>query len=80
MDALNEALKVAPPKTVKQQLSTYVPADVQPILAAAGVRDEHIFPVLAVLEAKPTLIGYYRLSIGISDSVKYSRCAEVVIK
>lgn len=71
MDALKEALKAAPPKTVKQQLSTYVPADVQQILAAAGVRDEHVFPVPVVLEAKPTLIGYYRLLLGIPQKSFY---------
>ncbi len=71
MDALKEALKQAPPKAVKEQLSTYVPADVQQILAAAGVRDEHVFPVPAVLEVKPTLVGYYRLLLGIPQKSFY---------
>ena len=70
-DALKEALKKAPPKTVKDQLSTYVPADVQQTLAAAGVRDEHVFPVPVVLEIKPTLIGYYRLLLGIPQKTFY---------
>jgi hypothetical protein len=71
MDALKEALKEAPPKVVKEQLAAYVPEDVQKILAAAGVRDEHVFPVPAVLEAKPTLIGYYRLLIGLPQKSFY---------
>jgi len=71
MGALTEALSVADPKVVKKQLSTYVPADVQKILAATGVRDEHIFPVPVVLEAKPTLIGYYRLLLGIPQKSFY---------
>lgn len=71
MDALKEALKQAPPKIVKEQLSKYVPADVQQILAAAGVRDEHVFPVPAVLETKPTLIAYYRLLLGIPQKSFY---------
>lgn len=71
MDALKQALKQAPPKKVKEQLSIYMPADVQQILAAAGVRDEHVFPVPAVLEAKPTLIGYYRLLLGIPQKSFY---------
>jgi hypothetical protein len=71
MDALKEALKQAPPKIVKEQLSIYVPADVQQILAGAGVRDEHVFPVPVVLEAKPTLIGYYRLLLGIPQKSFY---------
>jgi hypothetical protein len=71
MDALKEALKAAPANTVKEQLAVYVPEDVQQILAAAGVRDEHVFPVPVVLEAKPTLIGYYRLLLGIPQKSFY---------
>jgi hypothetical protein len=71
LDALKEALKQAQPKKVKEQLSIYVPSDVQQILAAAGVRDEHVFPVPAVLEAKPTLIGYYRLLLGVPQKSFY---------
>ena len=71
MDALKEALRSAPPNVVKQQLVAYVPQDVQQILATAGVRDEHIFPVPVILEVKPTLIGYYRLLLGISQKSFY---------
>src|SRR5579863_8838235 len=71
MDALKEALKAAPPKIIKEQLATYVPQDAQQILAAAGVRDEHVFPVPIVLETKPTLIGYYRLLLGIPQKSFY---------
>jgi hypothetical protein len=70
-DALAEALKTADPNTVKRQLSAYVPADVQKLLAAGGVQDEHVFPVPVVLEAKPTLIGYYRLLLGIPQKSFY---------
>jgi hypothetical protein len=52
VDALKEALGVADPNIVKEQISKFVPADVQKILAANGVRDELVFPVPAVLEAK----------------------------
>jgi len=71
MDALKQALKIATPKIVKKQLSVYVPEDAQQILASAGVRDEHVFPVPAVLEAKPTLIGYYRLLLGVPQKSFY---------
>lgn len=70
-DALSDALNAAPPKLVKEQLSTYVPEDVQKILAASGIRDEHVFPVPAVLEVKPTLIGYYRLLLGVPQKTFY---------
>jgi hypothetical protein len=64
LDALAEALNIADPNTVKKQLSTYAPKDVQKVLAANGIRDEQVFPVPAILEAKPTLVGYYRLLLG----------------
>jgi len=50
--------------TVKEQIREYVPSDVQKILAAAGLRDEPVFPVPAVIETRPSLIGYYRLLLG----------------
>jgi len=64
MDALSEALGHLDQNTVKEQISKYVPTDVQKILAAAGLRDEHVFPVPAVIETRPSLIGYYRLLLG----------------
>jgi hypothetical protein len=71
LDALEEALRVADPNIVKIQLSTYVPADLQRMLAAGGIRDEHVFPVPALLEAKPTLVGYYRLLLGVPQKTFY---------
>ncbi len=64
IDALSDALAQLDQKTVKEELAQYVPGDAQKILAAAGVRDEHVFPVPAVIEKKPSLIGYYRLLLG----------------
>lgn len=64
MDALSDALAQLEQKVVKDQIGEYVPGDVQKILAAAGLRDEHVFPVPAVIERKPSLIGYYRLLLG----------------
>jgi XcyI restriction endonuclease len=64
MDALSEALGQLDQNTVKQQIREYVPDDAQKILAATGLRDEHVFPVPVVLEAKPSLVGYYRLLLG----------------
>ena len=71
VDALKEALGVADPNAVKEQISKFVPADVQKILAANGIRDELVFPVPALLEAKPTLIGYYRLLLGVPQKSFY---------
>jgi hypothetical protein len=60
-------------KSAKKQILAYVPARAQKILAAAGIRDEHVFPIPAVLENKPTLIGYYRLLLGISQKRFYRK-------
>ena len=64
MDALSEALRNLDQNRVKNQIADYVPADVRKLLAAAGLRDEYVFPVPCVIETKPTLIGYYRLLLG----------------
>jgi hypothetical protein len=64
MDALSEALGRLDQSTVKQQIREYVPGDVQKILASARLRDECVFPVPAVIENAPSLVGYYRLLLG----------------
>lgn len=64
MDALAEALGTLDPSKVKQQIDQYVPADVQKLLASAGLRDEYVFPVPVLIEHKPSLVGYYRLLLG----------------
>ncbi len=70
-DALSETLASLDPKKVKSQIQIYVPADVQKILAVAGIRDEYVFPSPIVLEARPSLLGYYRLLLGISQKAFY---------
>jgi hypothetical protein len=64
MDALSDTLGHLDQVTIKRQIREFVPGDAQKILAAAGLRDEHVFPVPAVLEARPSLVGYYRLLLG----------------
>lgn len=63
-DALAAALRQVDQRAVKTQIADYIPADVQKLLAAAGLRDEHVFPLPIILEAKPSLVGYYRLLLG----------------
>lgn len=64
IDALSGALSELDPNIVKDQIREYVPQNAQKILAAAGLRDEHVFPVPAVIQSKPSLVGYYRLLLG----------------
>jgi hypothetical protein len=77
MDALSDALSRLDPVIAKQQILNYVPNDAQQILAASGIRDEHVFPIPAVLEQKPTLIGYYRLLLGVSQKRFYRKGTEM---
>lgn len=72
MDALGETLARVDPKTLKGQLCDHVPADVQKLLAASGIRDEHVFPTPVVLETCPTLVGYYRLLLGLPQKSFYA--------
>jgi hypothetical protein len=73
MDALSDTLSRIDPNTLKSELTTYAPADVQQILAASGIRDEHVFPTPVILEAQPTLVGYYRLLLGVPQKTFYGR-------
>ena len=71
MDALSETLSQIDPTELKNQMIRYVPRDAQMILAGAGIRDEHVFPAPIILETAPTLIGYYRLLLGVSRKSFY---------
>jgi len=71
MDALGEALADIDPSQVKNEVISFVPEDAQRILAAAGIRDEHVFPTPIILETKPTLLGYYRLLLGVPQKSFY---------
>ncbi|MGH9900388.1 MAG: XcyI family restriction endonuclease [Pyrinomonadaceae bacterium] len=70
-DALSDAVSQIDPAKLKAQIIKYVPSDAQQILASAGIRDEHIFPVPIVLETAPTLVGYYRLLLGVPQKTFY---------
>jgi hypothetical protein len=72
LDALSEALSQLDPDAVHQQIAEYVPSDIRRLLAAAGLRDEHLFPVPSVLEVKPSLVGYYQLLLGAPQKTFYN--------
>ena len=63
-DAMARTLRKIDPDVLRQELGQLVPADTSQILAASGIRDEYVFPVPVLLEAEPTLVGYYRLLLG----------------
>jgi hypothetical protein len=70
-DALRAVLPEIDPDQVRKELSVYAPRDARKILAGAGVRDEEVFPTPIVIKAKPTLVGYYRLLVGVSQKQFY---------
>lgn len=71
MGALSETLAKLEPTILKEQIVKYIPSEAQKKLAGAGIRDEHVFPVPAVIEARPSLVGYYRLLLGIPQKGFY---------
>ena len=56
-----------------KQLAEFVPAHDLATLAQYGLRAELLFPVPALLEANPYLLGYYRLLMGYSQKEFYGR-------
>jgi hypothetical protein len=71
IDALAETLGQIEPAQLKKELLAFVATDAQRILAKAGIRDEHVFPLPSILEASPTLVGYYRLLLGLPQKTFY---------
>jgi hypothetical protein len=71
VDALRDALREVPADTLREQLGEAVPRDAGGLLATADVRDEYVFPVPVLLEAAPSLLGYYRLLLGTSQKAFY---------
>lgn len=70
--ALAETLAKVDPVALKRETARIVPKDAQRILAEAGIRDEHVFPTPLILEAQPSLVGYYRLLLGAPQKSFYS--------
>lgn len=72
IDALATALDEVDLELVRSELSVLVPKDVQRTLSKAGIRDEYVFPCPALLATAPTLLGYYRLLLGVPQKSFYS--------
>lgn len=70
--ALLETVGQISTKELDRQLAGYVSDEALALLAARGIRGETIFPVPLVLQAKPSLIGYYRLVYGYSQKQFYT--------
>ena len=71
-DALQRALMHVDPNRLSAEIVAVSPVEPRRVLQAAGIRDEHIFVTPAVLEQRPSLLGYYRLLLGISQKQFYA--------
>ena len=72
LDALQSAAALVDPVLLKKQLGEIAPKEALQSLAKSGIRDEHIFAVPIVLEHAPSLLGYYRLLLGVPQKTFYS--------
>src|SRR5579862_3397353 len=57
---------------VKQQMGEIAPKSCLQSLAKSGIRDEQVIAVPAILERTPSLLGYYRLLLGVPQKTFYS--------
>lgn len=78
-DALVAALSEVDPVALKRELGELVPADAQQLLAVAGIRDEQVFPAPALIQAAPSLVGYYRLLLGAPRKQFYDRAGGLAV-
>lgn len=58
---------------IDSELTKLVPMPALRMLAAAGLRGELVFPVPYILTANPSLLGYYRLLLGLSQKEFYKK-------
>jgi hypothetical protein len=71
-EALNKTIDTINLSKLDKELSLFVPAEYLKLLAKHGLRGEIIYPVPYLLEANPSLLGYYRLLLGFSQKEFYS--------
>lgn len=71
-DALSKAVRRLKISQIDLELAHHVPASSLAALAGHGLRGELMFPVPAILQANPRLLGYYRLLYGYSQKEFYT--------
>jgi hypothetical protein len=71
--ALRAVIAEVDPVRVASELGQHAPVAARQVLAAAGIRDEYVFPIPLVLREGPMLLGYYRLLLGRPQKLFYDR-------
>ena len=65
-EGVSEAVSEVGVEAVDGELAEFAGAEALTRLAALGIRGERVFPVPSIIHSRPTLIGYYRMLLGIS--------------
>lgn len=71
-DRLRDALASLDARVISREIHSVVSNDVLSILASAGIRDEYVFPCATLIKNAPTLVGYYRLLLGLPQKTYYT--------
>lgn len=71
-DVLLQTLGNVDPDALADELKELSPAGGRRALAAVGIRDELVFAAPSVLRVQPSLVGYYRLLLGVSQKQFYT--------
>lgn len=71
-DALLSTVAAIDPDELAAEIAAFAPKDARKRLQAAGIRDEMVFPTPIVITTRPSLLGYYRLLLGLSQKQFYS--------
>jgi hypothetical protein len=71
-EALSKTIDAIDLSKLDKELAEFVPDKYLKLLAKRGLRGELIYPVPYLLEANPSLLGYYRLLLGFSQKEFYS--------
>lgn len=70
--ALDGALEEVDPDDLVREVAKFVPKEARSLLQRVGLREERVFALPSVLKSQPTLLGYYRLILGISQKQFYT--------
>lgn len=71
--ALLRAVRHCDVDDLDREVNRFVPKDSRQRLAARGLRAELLFALPVILRTNPRLIGYYRLLLGYSQKVFYTK-------
>ena len=74
-DVLLKTLGTLDPDELADDIKAVAPTAGRKALQAAGIRDELVFAAPVVLATRPSLLGYYRLLLGVSQKQFYTQAS-----